>query len=352
MSIRGDHMKSTTMQPGHGNHAEVPRAARRSGALRLALVAGAMWAGCGSSPTPGVRRAALPPELMAHFDAKAAQLPEGLAIHDKRAYVGFAPSGAIAALDLTSGELTPFAKLPAPVPNKGFMTGLAWSGPQLFAALVSFAPEVQAGIYRVPAGGGDASLFAHHANMVFPNGIAPTRQGTLYVTDSAAGSIFRVDGDGATVEWLHHELLRGAKDVCGAGKGVGVPFDIGANGIVLDGGALYVTNTDKATLVRVAIEADGRAGTPTVVAGPDCERLSGADGLTVDGDGNFIVAANHLNALVRIDRKGHIETLFHGPPFDFPASVELVGRTLFASNFSFLDAATPQAAPGLIRISY
>lgn len=335
-------------------NAKMNTRSRRAASLRaLALLAGALWAGCGASPAPAVKRAALPPELMAHFDANQAQLPEGLAVHDQRAYVGFAPSGAIAAVDLKSGEVQSFAKLPSPVPNKGFMTGLAFRGSTLFAALVSFAPEVQAGIYRVPAAGGAAHLFAHHANMLFPNGIAPAKTGALYVTDSAAGSVFRVSTDGTTTEeWLHHELLRGGKDACGAGQGVGVPFDIGANGIALEAGALYVTNSDKATLVRVPIEADGRAGTPTLVAGPDCAQLSGADGVIIDRDGNFLVAANHLNALVRIDRKGRVETLFHGAPLDFPASLELVGGTLLTSNFSFLDAATPQAAPGLVRLSY
>ncbi len=326
----------------------ISRTTRAWLAAALALIAG----GCGAAPKAGARHAELPPELMTHFDAKAAELPEGLAIRDQRAYVGFAPSGAIAAVDLKTGGVTRFAKLPSPVPGKGFMTGLAFSGSGLYAALVSFVPEVAAGIYRVPASGGAATLFGHHPHMLFPNGIAPAARGTLYVTDSAAGAIFRVAADGTTEEWLHDDLLRGGKDACGPGKGVGLPFDIGANGIVIKDGALYVTNTDKATLIRVPIGADGGAGAPRVLAGPDCDRLSGADGLTVAPDGAFIVAANHLGALVRIDAAGTIETLYHGAPLDFPASVAFVGGTLFASNFSFLDAATTQAAPGLIRISY
>jgi len=320
----------------------------RATALAVALLGVA----CSSGPKAVAQHAPTPPELMAHFDVKAAQLPEGLAIKDNLAYVGFAPSGKIATLDLKTGGLTSFANLPTPVPNKGFMTGLAWSGRGLLAALVSFVPEVPAGIYRVTAGGGAATLFAHHPDMVFPNGIAPASDGRVYVTDSAAGAIFRVAADGTTDKWLTHELLHGAKDVCGEGKGVGVPFDIGANGIVLKERALYIVNTDKATLLRVQIQADGKPGVPTVIAGPDCGRLSGADGLVIDPQGNFLVAVNHLNALVRIDAGGTIETLFHGAPLDFPATIALAGHSLFATNFSFLDAGTPQASPGLIRLSY
>ena len=48
------------------------------------------------------------------------------------------------------------------MPNAGFMTGLAFSkqAPSvLYAELVSFAPEVQPGVYRVDENGGAAELF-------------------------------------------------------------------------------------------------------------------------------------------------------------------------------------------------
>src|SRR5262249_14551324 len=159
------------------------------------------------------------------------------------------------------------------------------------------------------------------AEMVFPNGLAFDASGKLFVTDSAAGALFRVSPDGTVDKWVTSELLAGNKDACGPGKGVGVPFNIGANGIVRKADAFYVTNTDKATVVRVRIRADGTAGTPEVFAGPDCDALGGADGLTVDPQGNLLVADNHLNKIVRIDGAGHVAPAIEGSPLDFPASL-------------------------------
>jgi sugar lactone lactonase YvrE len=92
--------------------------------------------------------------------------------------------------------------------------------------------------------------------------------------------------------------------------------------------------------------ADGTAGTPTVFVASDCANLSGADGLTVDPDGAFVVAINHLNKPVRISAAAQVTTLLEDLPLDFPTTTVFVGRTLYVDNFSFLDA----LRPGLIRV--
>jgi sugar lactone lactonase YvrE len=182
--------------------------------------------------------------------------------------------------------------------------------------------------------------------MVFPNGIAFDDGGQMYVTDSGAGAVFRVDTHGAVTKWASGPLLTGGKDGCGAGKGVGVPFDIGANGIVLDGGAVIVTNTDHGALVRIPIQADGSAGAQAEIAGPSCDVLNGADGVAVAPNGDFIVAVNHQNKLVRIDAAGHVSTVVAGAPLDFPASLSFDDGTLYVGNFAFLDAQNP----GVIKV--
>jgi hypothetical protein len=123
------------------------------------------------------------------------------------------------------------------------MTGLAF-GPDglLYAALVSFDPSVQPGIYRVGASGGDATLFAKDAKMVFPNGIVFDAAGNLFVTDSAAGTIFEIARTGAVSPWASSALLAGDPAQCG---GSGNPFPIGANGLAERGGAFFATNTDR-----------------------------------------------------------------------------------------------------------
>jgi hypothetical protein len=304
-----------------------------------------------SSPAP-IAAAATPaaPSVVAAFDPAAGELPEGVATKDGFAYVGFAPLGEIARVDLRTGSRAHFAKLPKPVPNKGFMTGLAF-GPDglLYAALVSFDPSVQPGIYRVGAAGGDASLFARDAKMVFPNGLVFDAAGNLFVTDSAASTIFEIARSGAVSAWVSSALLAGDAAQCG---GSGNPFPIGANGLAEREGAFFATNTDKGSIVRVAINPDGSAGVPALAVGPDCAALAGADGLTVDSRGDFVVAVNRQNKVVRVAKAGGIEVVATGGPVDFPASFAWSGTTMISTNFALANASSGKPAkPGLLAIA-
>jgi sugar lactone lactonase YvrE len=287
--------------------------------------------------------------LLAAFDPAAGELPEGLATRNEIAFVGFAPLGEIARVDLRTGESARFAKLPKPVPGKGFMTGLAFgTDGALYAALVSFDPSVQPGIYRVPAAGGQATLFAKAPGMLFPNGLVFDANGVLFVTDSAAGAVYKVSPSGDATVWASSPLFAGDAKECG---GSGNPFPIGANGIVARDGAFYVTNTDKGLVVRVARAPDGSARTPEVVAGPDCGALAGADGLVVDGAGDLVVAVNRQNKLVRLASRGKMDVITQNGALDFPASVTREASAVFVTNFALANASSGKPAhPGLLRI--
>ena len=312
-------------------------------------------AACAGSAPAGGKGAAAPaagpvaPTMVTAFDPAAGELPEGVATRDGFAYVGFAPLGEIAKVDLGTGARTRFAKLPRPVPNKGFMTGLTF-GPDglLYAALVSFDPSVQPGIYRVGAAGGEASLFAKDPKMVFPNGLVFDSAGELFVTDSAAGAIFEVARSGAVTPWASSALLAGDPAQCG---GSGNPFPIGANGLAERGGALFATNTDKGSIVRVAIDPDGSAGAPAIAFGPDCAALAGADGLTVDSRGDFVVAVNRQDKVVRVAKTGGIDVVATGGQVDFPASLAWSGTTMISTSFALAKASSGKPArPGLLAI--
>jgi hypothetical protein len=301
------------------------------------LIAGCLTA-CASQSWP-----ATPVTLaeVAHFDGAQGQMSEGLAVRGKMAYLGYVGTGQVVEVDLGSGAVTPYSQLPAPVAGKGFVAGLAVHGNDLYGALVSFVPEVQAGVYRATAAGAPAQLFASHPEMAFPNGIAFDDAGIMYVTDSAAGAVFRVTTKGETTRWLMDPLLAGGKDFCGEGKGVGVPFDIGANGIVVDGDTIYVSNTDRGQIVKIPVQADGSAGTASLLVASSCEALGGADGMALAPDGDLIVAVNHQNKLVRVDRAGNVAPLVAGDPLDFPASLSFAGGALYVGNFALLDAKHP-----------
>lgn len=333
------------------------------------LLLGAL-VGCGSPQSDGPRSAsnatssasettslttrAPPPgpsvSVVAAFDPASGELPEGVATKDGYAYVGFAPTGEVAKVDLRTGERSKFASLPRPVANKGFMTGLAF-GPDgaLYAALVSFDPSVQPGVYRVGQAGGDAALFAKDPKMVFPNGLVFDGRGDLFVTDSAAGTIFKANRKGAVTTWVSGAVLEGDPAQCG---GSGNPFAIGANGLVEREGAFFATNTDKGSVVRIDVRSDGAAATPTIAAGPDCAALSGADGLAVDARGDFVVAVNRQNKVVRIARGGAVETIAAGSPVEFPASIAWNGPAMITTSFALANAATGKPAkPALLRIA-
>ena len=330
--------------------------------LGLWLAAPLGLSACSSAPLasaePSAAAAEQPPitpeQLVAPFQVSKGELPEGLAIGDGVPYVGLAPTGQIAKVNLADGSLSAFASLPAPVPNKGFMTGLAFSAKDagaLYAALVSFVPEVQAGIYRVGASGGKAELFAASPDLVFPNGLVADAAGDWFVTESSSGAIVKISESGKKVEkWVSDELLAGDnKHSCASAQGAGLPFSIGANGIAQLGDALYVTNTDKGLVARVAVGSDGKAGKVSLFAGPDCATLGGADGVT-SHDGALFVASNFLNRIVRLDSKGAVTTVAAGQPLDFPASLAFDHSALYVTNFAFMNAQTGKGSPGLIRI--
>jgi sugar lactone lactonase YvrE len=304
-----------------------------------------------SAAAPAAPAADAALRMLASFDAAKGGLPEGLAVRDGFAYVGFAPTGQVLRLSLKDGASTPYAELPKPVANKGFMTGLEFDGEgRLYAAMASFVDKPEAGIYRVGADG-KTSLFAKHEKMKFPNGIALDGHGSLFVTDSGSGGVFKVSPSGSATVWSSGELLKGDKDYCG--KGVGASFDIGANGIARIGGNLYVANNDRATIVRIPIEGDGSAGPASVFAGPDCANLGGADGLTADASGNLILATNRLNRILRITSSAKIEPLAEGGELDFPASVAFSGSKLIATNFALFNAMSGKPGrPGLIELPY
>jgi len=314
---------------------------------------------CAPAPRPSFASTAPSPSpiapLSAHFlssfQASAGELPEGLAVGSSAAFVGFAPTSVVVRIDLTTGVPAPFARLPAPVPGKGFMTGLAESATgELYAGLASFVPEVQAGIYRIAKAGGVATLFAKDDSLPFPNALAFDPDGALWVTDSGTGSLFHIDQTGHAERWATGELLTGKKHACG--PGLGPEFEIGANGLVVDRDAIYVVNTDKAILVKVPREASGKAGEPHILAGPDCEKLGGADGLTRAPDGSFVVAINRQDKLTRISSHGALETLASGPPLDFPASVAYGGGRLYVTNFALYTASAGKpASPGILEYS-
>jgi sugar lactone lactonase YvrE len=134
---------------------------------------------------------------------------------------------------------------------------------------------------------GDAELVITIPDAMFLNGLTPLSETTLLAADSILGRIYRIDLTNDTWSvWFEGDLLRKVTDF---------PFMPGANGIKTFGGAVYVTNTDQATVVQIAILLDGSAGRAEILA----ESLRGDD-LAFDTAGNAYITTHIENSLVRL----------------------------------------------------
>lgn len=305
--------------------------------------------GGGSGGTGGGTGGSAPavPIVVTAFDPTKGELPEGLITDGSTAYVGIAPTGQILKISLPDGAVSAYGSVPPPPPNNGgFVLGLVLDADKaLYVGVASFSPAYQGGIYKIPAGGGAASLYAKDPGLVFPNGLIFAKDGkTLLVSDSASGAIYQVAPDGKVIKWATDPLIQAdPASNCKSG------LSLGANGIALSGDALYVAVTDNASVVKIPINADGTAGKAAIVVAPDCATLGGADGMVTDEDGSLIVTANGVNALVRVGLDGKTTTLAKGAPLDSPASDAITTvngeRQLIVTNSAFVAAQTPGATP-------
>ncbi|MEU0391882.1 hypothetical protein ABZ208_03665 [Streptomyces sp. NPDC006208] len=183
------------------------------------------------------------------------------------------------------------------------------------------------GVWRLrPSGRAERSAALLAAGL--PNGLAlEARTRTLYVTDSTLGTVWRVPTGGGTAEaWSTDPALAPAGF-------------LGANGLKIHNGAVWATNLDKGTVVRVSILADGRSGTARVTA----TGLTGIDDFAFTGRGDQIIAVlDTVNevALVRPDGTHTIVlTAAHG--LQGPTSIALRGATVYIPSAAYLTAKDP-----------
>jgi sugar lactone lactonase YvrE len=122
--------------------------------------------------------------------------------------------------------------------------------------LVDCTGDANTGVWRIRPGLAPVQIATLPANS-FPNDMAlDPLHGQLYIADSALATVWRVPiTGGAPVAWISDAALARTSF-------------IGANGIAVHDGAVWVSNTDMGTIVRIPIQGDGTAGpVQTVVTG-------------------------------------------------------------------------------------
>lgn len=170
--------------------------------------------------------------------------------------------------------------------------------------------------------------------------------GDLLVSDSFQGEIFRIPAGGCSGGGSAC-VTSVAKDAALATTGF-PPF--GANGLALRGGALYVANTGNDTVLRLPLDASGKATSVDIWA----QSINGADGIAFDAIGRLWVCANQGDELVVLEeintngmpvgsvlfKVGDFEGIVGQPGarrpkgFLFPASLVIVGRKVYITNLS------------------
>ncbi|MFD3655693.1 hypothetical protein [Streptomyces sp. NPDC058620] len=227
------------------------------------------------------------------------------------------------------------ATLPAPAdggvhtPVLGFplTTGVVHAPDGTVYVLYATGTGDLTGLWRLIPGKAPQRIAALPADGL-PNGLALDRHARqLYITDSVLGTVWTVPTTGGTpTAWST------APELASTGF-------LGANGAKVHGGALWVTNLDKGTLLRIPIRLGNRAGAPQVKA----SGMTGIDDFAFTGRGNEVLATlNAPSELVRIQSDGTTSTVLDTDDgLQNPTSVALRGKDVYVLSAAYTTATDP-----------
>lgn len=223
----------------------------------------------------------------------------------------------------TSGVVTEVASLLNGGP--GDLSGLT-SDPDgnVYANVNHLLDEDINGVWQI---GHDDSveLFANLPLGGLLNGITIDKQRNLYVSDSFAGSIWKISREGEVELWVQDELLM---DSWG--------FGFGINGVDYFEKAIYAAITLDGRIVKVPINRDGSAGNPENYIVDDA--LFGVDQAIMDRFGNLIVANVLTHSIIMVDKQLTVTTLIEDSNDVYkPASLSRGGQgnqfSVFFTNY-------------------
>jgi sugar lactone lactonase YvrE len=251
---------------------------RRYGRTIVAAAAAAVALVGGSGAVEAVTAPVSHPRIVAHFSLSAGQTPEDIALEpDAAVDVSFAKADQVARVT-RGGQVDVLGQLPAsgscPVIGFPVSAGIARAGNGTIYA-IDCTGNADTGVWRLRDGSAPVQIAQLPANS-FPNDMALDGQtGDLYITDSLLGVVWKVPTRG------------GGPSVWATGPALQRSSFFGANGIAVHDHAVWVSNSDQGTIVKIPIRADGSAGTiQPMVTG----LTGGVDNFTVLGSGDTILA--------------------------------------------------------------
>ncbi|MEZ0091839.1 SMP-30/gluconolactonase/LRE family protein [Streptacidiphilus sp. EB129] len=271
------------------------------------------------TPTPGFTHV----HIADHFDLAAGQQPENIALEPDGA-VDLSMSVARQVVRLhPDGRQQVLAQLPPPAdggvhtPLLGFplVAGLVRTDDGTLYFLYATGTADLTGLWRLRPGGTPERITALPADSL-PNGLGlDPVQGEFYSADSALGTVWRmpISGGVATAWTVGPEL---------APRGT-----LGANGLKVHHGAVWVTNLALGTILRIPIRRDGAAGPfETRATG-----LPGIDDFAFIPHSNRIVAAlDSQNKVAIVEPDGSYTAVLTGQDgLENPTSVAVRGNTVY-----------------------
>lgn len=319
----------------------MPRRPRPAGAATAALALALVAAAPAGDEEPLVTEA----RIVTHLDPAAGQTPENIALEpDGSADLTFAYARTVTHVT-PDGTRTVRARLPevaapaTPVMHSALVTGIARAHDGTL--YVNYATGTSAtGVWRVPPGGGAPVRIARLPPDGLPNGLAlDESRGVLYATDSVRGTIWRVPRAGGTATaWATGPALAPLPAPA---------LDCGANGVKVHRGAVWVSNTDRGTLLRIPVAPDGAAGPVETRA----TGLDGIDDFAFPGPGTSVVAAlNTVGRVVLVRPDGTGTTLLTGRDgLSEPTSVAVRGRTVYVPSASYRARRDPNLLLARLR---
>ena len=315
-----------------------PRSARGRLVLPVAAVASLLAV---AAPAAAASPAISNPRIIAHLDFSRGQTPENLTLAPGgSADVTFAEAAQVARVSL-DGQVRILAQLPEPTGEAACpVLGALLRAPaltvgivrdhtgHLYVALCTGSPDLQ-GIWRVSPNGSARRIAALPPGGI-PNGMAlDDRNGYLYVADSLLSVVWRVSiPGGSVVAWA-------------AGPQLAPDGGLGANGLKLHDRAVWVSNTQAGTLLRIPIRANGSADPIQTAA----TGLPGIDDFAFTGPGaraSILAAINRFSTVVLIRPGGSQQTVLTAADgLSNPSAVAIRGGTVYMLSAAYLTQNDP-----------
>ncbi|MEU9450182.1 hypothetical protein [Streptomyces sp. NPDC048277] len=322
----------------------MPRFPRLAAVAPAAVAVGLLAAAPAASDEPVVSN----PRVIAHFDLARGQTPENIvAERGGSVDVSFAFAAQVARVT-RERRVRVLANLPVedhprtPLMNSAVAQGLARAHDGTL--YVNYATGTgKTGVWRIPAGGGTPEQIAQLPSDGLPNGLAlDERHGVLYAADSALGTVWRIPVSGGTpTAWAKGTALSGLPAPASG---------FGANGIKVHQDAVWVTNTDRATLLRIPVRKDGSAG----AVGTRATGLTGVDDFVFPGHSDVVLAAlGTSNEIVLVGTDGtHSRVLGVQDGLSNPTSLAVSGRDVHVADAAYLTQRDPNLLKARLRAHF